>query len=160
LGGKQGLSDLLKRIQENHAALFLNTDLLTETKTSFFSDSNYARTVNGVPVESLTTGIQAQSSEAQQLLQQMLSPELFEDKANILASVIKKNGMLNVSLSTVGSLLYSDFNEKNTYLRTDTEQLLTSLSQQISNNYELMETTIRFPTLPISWMFVPQTVTC
>jgi len=122
LGGTKALKGLIQTAAEQNIKIFPDADILRNKKPSIFDRADYARSVSGTPMDK----------------EGLISPKILDKGANSFLSSMADYGLKTASLSSVGSIVYSDFNEKNTYLRSDTQELFDSLGSQISEQYELM----------------------
>lgn len=131
LGGKKDFKDMVADLKKSETELVFDADLIgfrksnrkAETKTLFKKTAyiyEYLRSVYSV--------------DLRQPAVRLLSPARFGKNSEKYLKSCIKNGIENVSLSTLTNLAYSDFNVKNTVGRyefgTKAEQVLKSFNEK------------------------------
>lgn len=138
VGGNKGYKELLEYAEEKDFGLFPDFDFSYATRDKFFDgvsfkkdavrtmDNRYSvkRLYYASYQETLTTG------------QVCISPSVFAKFYGKVNKDLSKMGANNISVSTLGSDLNSDFDEDEPYNREDVKELVTGLLATIQEDYD------------------------
>ena len=138
VGGNKGYKELLAYAEEKDFGIFPDFDFSYTTRDGFFDgvsfkkdavrtmDNRYSvkRLYYASYQETLTTG------------QVCISPAVFAKFYGKVNEDLSKLGNTNISVSTLGSDLNSDFDEDEPYNREDAKELVTGLLTTIQEDYD------------------------
>jgi len=138
VGGNKGYEELLDYAEEKDFGVFPDFDFSYATSDGAFDGFSYKKDATRT-IDNRYSAKRLYYSSYQETLttgQTCISPSVFSKFYNKVNEDLTKMGSANISVSTLGSDLNSDFDEDEPYNREDAKELVTNLLATIGEDYD------------------------
>ncbi|MBQ3101229.1 MAG: hypothetical protein IJC50_09585 [Clostridia bacterium] len=137
VGGNKGYEELLDYAEEKDFGVFPDFDFSYATSDAAFDGFSYKKDATRT-IDNRYSQKRLYYSSYQETLttgQICISPSVFSKFYGNVSEDLTKMGTTNISVSTLGSDLNSDFDEDEPYNREDSKELVTNLLAAMSEDY-------------------------
>jgi hypothetical protein len=138
LGSKNGMKDLVAYTKEKNIRFFADSETMLQKANNYFQQLNCAQMVDGGVSKVIPSGIISQISNTDAYTLSILKPSQFKKAVSSVENAYRTLGINNISLSSLGDKLYTDFNSKEPSLRNQVAADITTAVKNLSKSKKII----------------------